>query len=228
MHVDDDLFDDSSDYTDDVADESTTDASTGVSDEDMTAASRQWLEQTGYEVVPRGQAQDKTHLHQGPAMPEMDDYQRETYAKIAQAQAMAQGEINAMVEEASNFIRSRGGELSHESRGQLAATLGQHDLQVLQQLRQHQQHFVFALSLFGSQQLGQGAPAGVRPQQGGNPIGSSSAPVNRSVLPSDSGQSILATAKSQEERQYMEHVKRDLMSRGRTAKEAEEMMRGAL
>lgn len=227
MHVDDDLFDDSSDYTDDVADETPAGATAGVSDEDMTAASKQWLEQTGYDVVPRNQSQ-QPQTPQGPAMPEMDDYQRETYAKIAQAQAMAQGEINAMVEEAANFIRSRGGELSHESRGQLAATLGQHDLQVLQQLRANQQHFVYALSLYGSQQLGQGAPAGVRPQQGGNPIGSSSAPVNRGTGPIDSGQSILATAKSQEERQYMEHVKRDLMSRGRTAKEAEEMMRSGL
>lgn len=224
-NVDDDLFDDISDS--DVTDESPADESTDISDEQATAAARQWLDQAGYEVVPRGQTQQQPQAPQGPAMPEMDDYQRETYAKIAQAQAMANGEISAMVEEAANFIRSRGGELSIESRQQLAQSLQGHDLQVLSHYRANQQHFVYALSLYGSQQLGQGAPAGVRPQQGGNPIGSSSAPVNRGTGSFDSGQSILATAKSTEERQYMEHVKKDLMSRGRTAKEAEEMMRGA-
>jgi len=225
-HVDDDLFDDFND-SDDVADEST-DESTDISDEQATAAARQWLDQAGYEVVPRGQSQHRqSQTQQGPSMPEMDDYQRETYAKIAQAQALAQGEINAMVEEAAGFIRSRGGELSIESRQQLAQSLQGHDLQVLAHYRTNQQHLVYALSLYGSQQLGQSAPAGIRPQQGGNPIGSSSAPVNHGSGSFDSGQSILATAKSQEERQYMEHVKRDLMSRGRTAKEAEEMMRGA-
>lgn len=224
MPVDDELFDDGN-YTDDDA--GGTDETPQYSDEQMQQAVQEWADQQGYDVVPRNRAQQPVAAQ--PDFPvEMDEYQRETYQKIAQAQALANAEISAMVQEAIGYIRSRGSDLSGESVSQLQASLANLDLAVLRQYRAGQQHYVMALALLGSQLTGQNAPAGVRPQQGSNPIGSTSAGVNAGTPSIDSGQSVLSQAKTAEERSYMEHVKRDLMSRGRTAKEAEALMKEAL